>query len=143
MNKGTKTFLAYGHAEIHRLQLYKYLLSLGLVVVDLDDQDDLGLTVVEKFEHYAQQCSLAVVLMTPDDLVVSGSDNEGRARSRQNVMIELGWFMRHVGRRRVIIVAQTDTYIPSDLAGILTLRFSKDPREVGERIRQRLEGLQE
>ena len=57
--------------------------------------------------------------------------------------MELGWFMAHLSLDRVAILYKEGTEIPSDLHGILYVRFEDSVLEasVRERIRKRLEGV--
>jgi len=63
------------------------------------------MTIIEKFERYASQCAFAVVLMTPDDGVQVPDSTEAKWRARQNVIMELGWFMAR------LLVPQTNNRI--------------------------------
>ena|SRR6185503_21021459 len=118
------------------MELKDFLISLGLQPIILDEQDHMGKTIIEAFEYYATVCSFAFVLMTPDDLA------EGtRRRARQNVIMELGWFIAYLGRERVAILYQGDPEIPSDISGVLYLEFKERIGEVSERIRRRLRGV--
>lgn len=134
-------FIVHGHNEIHRLQLKSLLADMGLRPIVLVDQDDRGLTIVEKFEYYAASCSFAFILMTPDDKAGGTGDVESRWRARQNVIMELGWFMAHLGRERVIILYTGELEIPSDILGVVYLQFKENVAEVESRIRQRLKGM--
>ena len=136
-----RIFIAHGHGELETLKVTKFFRRLGLATVDLHDEDDRGLTVIEKFEYYATPCEAAVALLTPDDFVLPSRSEKSTRASRPNVILELGWFMRHVGRSRVLILARKGTDIPSDIAGVLVLEFDTDPLEASERIRQRLQGI--
>jgi len=40
-------------------------------------------------------------------------------RARQNVIMELGWFMARLGRKRVVILHQGEVEIPSDISGVV------------------------
>ncbi|HKZ02925.1 MAG TPA: TIR domain-containing protein [Pyrinomonadaceae bacterium] len=42
-----------------------------------------------------------------------------RLRTRQNVILELGYFIRVLGRQRVAAIYQQDVEIPSDYSGVL------------------------
>lgn len=83
-------FIVHGHSPEKRLELKDFLITLGLEPVILDEQDDRGLTIIEKFEYYATACSFAFILMTPDDLTAMGKETGSRQRARQNVIMELG-----------------------------------------------------
>ena len=56
----TKVFIAFGHDPVAHLELEKFLRHVGLIPILLSDQDDLGMTIIEKFEHYASACEFAL-----------------------------------------------------------------------------------
>ena len=112
------------------------LSGAGLNPIILVEQNDLGFTVIEKFEYYARSSSFAFVLMTPDDPSAAGAAESRRAR--QNVILELGWFMAHLGRERVAILHQGELEIPSDILGVLTIRFEKSVNEAAAIIAARV-----
>ena len=132
-------FVVHGHDKTKRFELKDFLTQLGLQPLILDEQDDLGMTIIEKFDHYATTCSFAFVLMTPDDL--TAKETGSRQRARQNVIMELGWFMAYLGRDRVIILGHGELEIPSDIHGVVYLEFKDSIYEISEKIRQRLKGV--
>src|SRR5262249_42016008 len=109
-----QVFIAHGHNKTNRQELKEFLAGLDLKPIILDEQDDRGLTIIEKFEYYAATCSFAFVLMTPDDETVGRYQTESR-RARQNVIMELGYFMAYLGRERVVILHKGELEIPSDI----------------------------
>ena len=131
-------FIVHGHNNAVRTELRDICKGLGLNPVVLVEQDDLGLTIIEKFEYYARNCSFAFVLMTPDDPTAPGPDGQGALRARQNVIMELGWFMAYLGRGRVAILHQGELEIPSDIMGVITLRFDQRVGELAAAIATRL-----
>lgn len=139
MNK-RNVFIVHGHDSVSMFELKDFLVSLGLNPMVLFQLDDLGLTIVEKFEHYASQCEFAIALLTPDDKVADKLTGLDVWRARQNVYLEIGWFMRKMGRPRVVLLYKGLIELPSDLLGILYLPFTKSIYEVSEKIRQRLQG---
>jgi Predicted nucleotide-binding protein containing TIR -like domain len=134
-------FIAFGHEPAAHLELARFLQQLGHRPVLLAESDDLGLTIIEKFEHYAKQCQFAFAIFSPDDKQASELSGNDRWRARQNVVLELGWFMAQLGRRRVVILHKGQVDIPSDLLGVLHLPFQKSVFEVSEKIRQRLSNV--
>jgi Predicted nucleotide-binding protein containing TIR-like domain len=131
---GKTVFIVHGHDLVNRAELQALLGGWGLQPIVLDEQDSIGMTIIEKLEHYAETCAFAIVLMTPDDLMQAG------ARARQNVVLELGWFMAKLGRERVLLLYTGETEIPSDIFGIVYVQFKVNVREVEGRIQQRLRG---
>lgn len=135
-------FIVHGHDHAKRSELKDILTKLGLRPIILDEQDDLGMTIIEKFEYYAATCSFAFVLMTPDDMTQPTDMMQSQWRARQNVIMELGWFMAHLGRERVMIVCrEVELEIPSDILGVLVLRFTDRLQEIETKVQQRLSGL--
>jgi predicted nucleotide-binding protein len=59
-----------------------------------------------------------VVLLTPDD-VGSVKDGTPEPRARQNVLLELGYFIGRLGRDRVCALKRGQLEIPSDFAGVV------------------------
>jgi predicted nucleotide-binding protein len=58
------------------------------------------------------------VLLTPDDVGGTGSDAL-RPRARQNVVLELGYFLGHLGRQRVCALHKGLLELPSDVNGVV------------------------
>jgi predicted nucleotide-binding protein len=60
----------------------------------------------------------AVVLLTPDD---PGCTKGGipEPRARQNVLLELGYFLGRLGRDKVSALKRGAVEIPSDFAGVV------------------------
>jgi predicted nucleotide-binding protein len=76
---------------------------------------------MEKFEAHAD-VGFAIVLLTPDD--VGGSkDGIQSPRPRQNVILELGYFIGRLGRSRVSALRVGDLELPSDILGIVWTPF--------------------
>jgi predicted nucleotide-binding protein len=138
--KRKDVFIVHGHDTSAFFELKDFLLSLGLNPILLFQQDDLGMTIIEKFEYYAATCEFAFILLTPDDKLSSELNGTNKWRSRQNVIMEMGWFMSKLGRSRVVMLHKGNVELPSDILGILYLSFDKSILEASEKIRQRLKG---
>jgi predicted nucleotide-binding protein len=137
-----KVFIVHGQNEAKKLEIKDFLAKLALDPIILHQQNDLGKTIIEKFEHYASQCAFAVVLLTPDDQTIpKDSSIEGAWRARQNVIMELGWFMAKLGRERVLLLHQGQIEIPTDILGIIYAHFNSSVTEAGETIRERLKNV--
>ncbi|MBK6776066.1 MAG: nucleotide-binding protein [Flavobacteriales bacterium] len=123
-----KVFIVHGHDKASRLELEQLLrdeLDLDPIVLQ-DSPNDALETILSKVERLAGDCHAAIVLMTPDDVVGTNK------RPRQNVVLELGYF---IGRwkpkeRRIIVVRSGDLEAPSDMGGILYLDFKSSPKEL-------------
>ena len=114
-----KVFVVHGRDIGTKDTVARFLESLGLEAVILQEQANEGRTIVEKFEDYSD-VGFAVVLCTPDDVGSLGSEPEKlRPRPRQNVVLEWGFFFGKLGRNRVCALVKGDVEIPSDYAGVL------------------------
>ena len=125
-NVGNKIFIVHGHDEAVKQSLARFLEKLGIEVVILHEQPNRGRTIIEKFEDYSD-VGFAVVLLTPDDL--GGSKNELDnllPRARQNVILELGFFIGKLGRERVCALYKGDLEIPSDFSGVIWIRMDRE-----------------
>ena len=92
--------------------------ATGRDVVVLHEQASAGRTLIEKFETHAGVAGYAVVLLTADDKG-GVATNELRARARQNVIFELGFFFGRLGRDRVAVLLEPGVEQPSDIAGLV------------------------
>lgn len=110
-----RVFVVHGHDEGARELVARFLMQLSFVPIILHEQANRGGTVIEKIEAYGD-VGFAVVLLTPDDVgCVNGGTPEPRAR--QNVLLELGYFLGRLGRNKVCVLKRGTVEIPSDFAG--------------------------
>jgi predicted nucleotide-binding protein len=119
MPTSNKIFIVHGHDEAALQGLARFLEKLDLKVIVLREQPDQGRTIIEKFEQSSADVGFAVVLMTPDDVGSSVGATDHDARTRQNVIFELGFFAGKLGRGRVCLLRKGDVEIPSDLFGVI------------------------
>lgn len=112
-----KVFIVHGHDDGARESVARFLEKIGFEPIILHEQANQGRTVIEKVEAHGD-VGFAVVLLTPDD---EGSKRGGAIeyRPRQNVLLELGYFMGRLGRERVCALKKNDLEIPSDFAGVV------------------------
>ena len=118
-----KVFIVHGRDDAAKLLLADFLRKLGLEPIILHEQPNVGQTIIEKFEDHSE-VGYAVVLLTPDDR--GGLSEEGDSlspRARQNVVLELGFFMGKLGRKRVCALVKGDVELPSDYDGILYIEL--------------------
>lgn len=112
-------FVVHGHDEGLRESVARFLGRLDLEPVILHEQADKGRTIIEKFEAHSD-VDFAVVLFTPDDVgYAANREHEKRARPRQNVVLELGFFIGRLGRGKVCVLHKGDMEMLSDIAGVL------------------------
>jgi len=112
-----RVFVVHGHDGEAREAVARFLEKIGFDPVILHEQANRSRTIIEKIEAN-HDVSFAVILLTPDDEgCVKGGTPEPRAR--QNVLLELGYFMAHLGRENVCALKRGQVEIPSDFAGVV------------------------
>lgn len=122
----TTVFVIHGHDGERKLEVASFIERVtGRRPTILHEQANRGRTIIEKFEGHAAQAGFAVVLLTGDD--VGGVNPESlRPRARQNVVLELGFFMGSLGRSRVVALHEEGVELPSDLDGVLYVPLAGD-----------------
>jgi predicted nucleotide-binding protein len=112
-----KIFIVHGHDDGARETVARFVERIGLEAVILHEQANQGRTIIEKVVANSD-VGFAVVLLTPDDEgCVKGGEPEPRAR--QNVLLELGYFIGRLGRDKVCALKRGTLEIPSDFAGVV------------------------
>ncbi len=85
----------------------------------------MGRHLLTKFIEEAELVTFAVVIMTDDD--IGGiNDKKLKPRARQNVILELGYFLAHLGQPRVCALISPGLETPSDFDGIVYIRIDED-----------------
>lgn len=114
-----RVFIVHGHDDGLKETVARCLHQLNLEPVILHEQPNRGRTIIEKFEAYSD-VAYAVVLFTPDDIGHAvGRPDEAKHRARQNVVLELGYFMAALGRDKVCVLYKSGVDVPSDYSGVL------------------------
>lgn len=119
-------FIVHGHNDALKATTARLVERLGLNPVILHEQPNKGRTIIEKFFDYAD-VAFAIVLLTGDDLGNSRTNAHQKLqpRSRQNVILELGFFLGKLGRERVVAIYQDEVELPSDYSGVLFIPFDE------------------
>ncbi len=112
-----RVFVVHGHDEGARETVARFLERLGFEVVILHERPNQGKTVIEKVEAHGD-VSFAVVLLTPDD-VGGAAASSLLPRARQNVILELGYFVGRLGRNKVCALKKGTVELPSDFGGVV------------------------
>ena len=116
-------FVVHGHNDAVKQSVARFLEKLDLRPIVLHEQPNKGRTVMEKFEANSD-VGFAVVLLTPDDVGGPASPGEKvQPRARQNVILELGYFIGKLSRARVCALHMEGVELPSDLHGVLYLPY--------------------
>lgn len=120
-----RIFVVHGHDEGARESVARFIERMGFVPIILHEQASRGRTIIEKVEAYAD-VGFAVVLLTPDDEGRTQGAATWEARARQNVLLELGYFIGRLSRERVFALRRGDVAIPSDFAGVVWQSMDPD-----------------
>lgn len=136
-----RVFVVHGRDEGLREQVARVLERLDFEALILMEQPGRGQTLIEKFEAGALDVGFAVVLLTPDDFGRGPAETEWPEkpnRSRQNVILELGYFMGRLGRPRVAALYRHGTELPSDIHGLAYIELDESGAwryRLGEELR--------
>jgi predicted nucleotide-binding protein len=107
-------FIIHGHDEEMKRSVQLFLTRSELKDIVLHEQPDKNRTIIEKLIEESENAGYVIALLSPDDV-----QEDGTLRARQNVILEIGYFIGKLGRDKVRLLKRGDTEIPSDLQGIL------------------------
>jgi len=128
LEENKKIFIVHGRNINMRDKVSTMLGKLKLEYSILESEQNNGATIIEKFLKNASKCEYAIVLFSADDLGKLDEDEANfKHRPRQNVILELGYFLAHVGRKNIIILHETGKKIesPSDFSGVVYEAFDE------------------
>lgn len=124
-----RIFLVHGHNEEMKQSSARFIEKLSLNPIILHEQPNKGRTIIEKFTDYSN-VGFAIVLLSADDLAFNKKDKVENAsfRARQNVILELGFFLGKLGREKVVVLfEQVENFeIPSDYQGVLFIPYDSN-----------------
>lgn len=119
-----KVFIVHGHNNEIKLDVARTLEKLGLTPIILHEQPNSGNTIIEKFEEHSD-VGYAVVLLTDDDMGKAKNQENLNLRARQNVIMELGFFIGSLSRKRVCPLYTSGVELPSDMSGVVYTEIDK------------------
>jgi predicted nucleotide-binding protein len=124
MTSTKKVFVVHGHDGEVKETVARFLTRLELDPIILHEQASQGRSLIEKFETSSTDVAFAVVLLTPDDFGrAAARPPELHPRARQNVILELGYFLGRLGRTRVCALHKGGVELPSDFQGVVYIPF--------------------
>lgn len=119
-------FIVHGNDAAMKEAAARIVTKLGLRPIILHEQPHKGRTIIEKFVDYSD-VGFAIVLLSPDDKCFQqeGDQEAVRFRARQNVVLELGYFLGLLGRERVVAVyREAEGFeMPTDYSGVAFVPF--------------------
>lgn len=119
---GDKVFIVHGRDDGAKHEVARFLEQVGIEAVILHERPNGGRTLITKFQEESAGIPFAVVLMTPDD--IGGLAGEAqRARARQNVIFELGFFIGKLGTAKVCALLAGDIEKPSDFDAVVYIQY--------------------
>ena len=113
MARGT-VFIVHGHGDALKTSLQLLLTRAGVDSIVLHERPDEGRTIIDKLIEESDACRFAIALLTSDDLT-----DDGKYHARQNVYLEVGYFIGKLGKKHVLMLKDNSVDIPSDLQGVL------------------------
>lgn len=119
-----KVFIVHGQNKGVREEVARYVENLDLEAIVLEEKPNEGRTVIEKFEDYSE-VGFAIVLLTGDDQGGrKGQSHESQSlRARQNVILELGFFLAKIERRHVCALYEKGVELPSNYQGVIWIEL--------------------
>ena len=131
-------FIVHGRDDKPKLELARMLENMGFKVIILSEQADKGRTIIEKLEQETIDIGYVFVILTPEDVIAElpfppppppFPPFKFKYRARQNVILELGYFVGKIGRDRVCCLYKGDVERPSDIHGVLFKKFNESVEE--------------
>jgi predicted nucleotide-binding protein len=126
IEENKKVFIVHGKDINMRDKMEAFLGKLHIENVILENETNEGKTIIEKFLEKTSDCNFAIVLLSPDDIGGLSTDITSQSfRARQNVILELGFFLGRLGRHKLIVLHPDEIEIekPSDFEGIVYRPF--------------------
>ena len=116
-----KIFIIHGHSVKMKNEVQLFLARADLDDCVLHECPDRGRTIIDKLIEESKSAAFALALLSPDD-----ETSSGEKRARQNVILEIGYFLGRLGKSRVRILKKGNIDIPSDLHGVLYINFDDE-----------------
>lgn len=113
-----KIFVVHGHDDYAKEMVARFLEKNDFEAIVLHEKASGGRTIIEKIEAHSD-VGFAVILLTPDDVGKAKNEEELQSRARQNVILELGYFMGKLGRNKVCAFKSDKLEIPTDFSGVI------------------------
>lgn len=124
LEKKNRAFLSHGRSnEWYKVQSYLEK-DLHVHTLELAQEPNMGRTVLQKLNEESEKCSIAVIIMTGEDVTT-----DGEIRVRENVLHEIGYFQGKFGLDKVVLLHENGVNIPSNIHGLVYIGFPKDSIE--------------
>jgi predicted nucleotide-binding protein len=114
-----RVFVVHGRDGEMRESVARFISHIGFEPIILHDEANSGRTVIEKFEAHSEPAGFAIVLLSGDDEGRLKGTGDFKLRARQNVILELGYFVAKLHRSHVCALKRGDLELPSDIVGVV------------------------
>jgi len=130
-------FLVHGHDDELLLEVVEFLQELGIKAIVLKEVGGAARSLIDRFFEVGGAARFAIILLSADDMGASRIQFEEpevgakslKYRSRQNAILELGYFYGRLGWDKVFVLEKApprrfpDFERPSDLNGVVFDRY--------------------
>ncbi len=114
-------FVIHGHDSPMKREVQLFINRCGLRDRVGHEEADISGSILDKLTSDKDLPVYAIAALSPDD-----TQHDGSLWARQNVIFEIGYFMGLLGRKKVRLLRQAGTAIPSDLQGILYTNYDEE-----------------
>lgn len=125
VHSSNKVFIVHGHDNEAKIEVARFIESLGLDAIILHEQSNNGKTIIEKIEQYTD-VGYGIVLYTPCDKGAVNNSDDFKARARQNVVFEHGYLIGKLGRNKVAALVKDSVEFPNDISGVVYTLYDKN-----------------
>lgn len=139
--RGNKIFFAYATKKKDIVnELARHVeKNYGIKTVLMEEEPHGGRSLIEKFEELASECGFGVFVLTSDDECIT-SIGEREKHTRQNVILELGYFWGKLGRKkRIAVLVEDGVKIPTDVNALGWIPITGDLGQTKLDLSQELE----
>lgn len=139
-----KVFIVHGHDHGTRAEVARFIDSLGLEAIILDEKANKGSTIIQQL-HEHSDVGFGIVIYSPCDFgAAKGAKKNVQPRARQNVVFEHGFLIGRLGIERVcqLKVSNVETlgdidgviYTPKDSEGMWKYKIAKEMKVLKYKI---------
>jgi predicted nucleotide-binding protein len=132
-------FIVHGHDELAKIDVKDFVISIKKDPIILHMLASMGMTIIEKIDHYSN-VGFAIVIYTECDIGAKNGSLTYKRRARQNVVFEHGYLIGKIGRERVVALVKGDIERPNDISGIVYIQMDDDTWE--EQLKRELENCE-